>query len=107
MIHIIYRPEHSLVTVEGHAESAEEGKDLICAAVSALTQTLLCNLTLLEARGAIRIEAREADKGSARLHAVPRARYRSVTALIFQTVCVGFDFLASEYPDFVKFEVRG
>lgn len=28
-------------TVEGHAEYAEEGKDIVCSAVSVLTQTIL------------------------------------------------------------------
>ena len=39
MIEITVRPDH--VTVNGHARHGPPGEDIVCAAVSALTQTLL------------------------------------------------------------------
>lgn len=35
------------ISVEGHAEYAEPGKDIVCAAVSVLTQTLIASLETL------------------------------------------------------------
>lgn len=35
------------ITVDGHAEYAETGKDIVCAAVSALTQTLIAGIKSL------------------------------------------------------------
>ena len=107
MIEIIYHPREYLVTVRGHAGSAEEGRDLVCAAVSALTETLECNLVLMEARGAVRFERREGGKGNAALRVTPRTRYRHIVRMVFDTICVGYDFLAGEYPEFIRYEMRG
>ena len=107
MIEIVYHPREYLVTVSGHAGSAEEGKDLVCAAVSALTETLECNLVLMEARGTVRFDRREGGKGKAELRVTPKARYRHIVRLVFDAICVGYDFLASEYPDYIRYEVLG
>lgn len=107
MIRIVYWPDENRVAIEGHAESAKEGEDLICAAVSALAHTLRCNLERLDGLELLRAAEVIMEKGAARLSAVPKVRYRSTVHMIFQSVCVGFDFLADEYPDFVKYEVRG
>lgn len=106
MIEIIYRPEQYMVTIRGHARSAEKGEDLVCAAVSALVNTLRCNAFQLEKAGAARIDSFRLAEGVAELRLAPRARYRHIVRMVQDAVCLGFDFLGSEYPDYVHFEKR-
>ena len=44
---IVVRVAQTGITVDGHAEYAETGKDIVCAAVSALTQTLIAGIKSL------------------------------------------------------------
>lgn len=44
---IVVRVAQTGITVDGHAEYAETGKDIVCAAVSALTQTLIADIKSL------------------------------------------------------------
>ena len=106
MIEIIYRPEQYMVTIRGHAKSAEKGEDLVCAAVSALVNTLRCNAFQLQDAGAAWIDSYRLAEVDAEFRLVPRARYKHIVRMVQDAVCLGFDFLGSEYPDYVHFEKR-
>lgn len=41
---IVVKADNYGITVDGHAGYAESGKDIVCAAVSAITQTLVVSL---------------------------------------------------------------
>ena len=91
----ITRHAPSCVSLEGHANSAPYGKDLVCAAVSALMLTLAANM-----------EGKEAAKivlqpGNSRISCTPDE------APIFDCICLGFEMLARRFPEYVCFlEVR-
>lgn len=42
MIHIYM--DKNVIAIEGHADYAEKGKDIVCASVSAILQTAQCGL---------------------------------------------------------------
>lgn len=46
---IVIKRTEGGVTVSGHANYAENGKDIVCAAVSTLTQTLIASIEVLTA----------------------------------------------------------
>ena len=51
MIEIVYYKNHNRLTITGHAQSGEPGKDLVCAGVTTLVYTLASNVQELEAAG--------------------------------------------------------
>lgn len=108
MIDIVYdRGKHKL-TVKGHAKSAPKGEDLVCAGVSALVYTLAANVThLCEDKSHCRRPVIKLNDGDATIACSPVHGMKALTTLTFNTVCVGFELLAAEYPDFVRYSVKG
>ena len=48
MINAVFERDNYRLTVKGHANSGESGHDLVCAAVSILTDTLVLNIKRLK-----------------------------------------------------------
>ena len=92
------------VTIKGHAMSDEAGKDLVCAAVSALTYTLAENIEAYsslvdEIKAQIRL-----DNGDAEISVAEYPEdIGSILRTTFTAICVGFDKLARTYPENVKY----
>ena len=107
MIDVIYYREHNRVTVNGHAKSDVYGKDLVCAAVSALTLTLAVNVGNLTAKDYVTAHTVKLDPGDAEISCNPRTRYRDSVKQVFMSVCAGFEVLANQYPDYIQYTVRG
>lgn len=107
MIEVTYHREYGRVTIEGHANSGDPGHDLVCAGVSALAYTLAANVGNLEARGMVRRPTVVLEPGKAEIEAKPKPSHKATAALIFQSVCVGFEVLADSYPDYVSYEILG
>ena len=85
------------VQVTGHAHYAEEGKDIVCAGVSALLCTLADNIERISDVHAIKL-----DKGDAIVSCVPLADRMIETVITFGTIVRGFRLMESAYPDHVK-----
>lgn len=107
MIRIVYNKPYCRVTVDGHAHSDEEGKDLVCAAVSALTYTLAANVAHICKGGQAREQVCVMERGHSEISCKPLNRYRYGVALAMDAVCVGYELLAGQYPEYVRYEVRG
>ena len=91
----ITRHAPACVTLEGHANSDVYGRDLICAAVSALALTLAANVEGKEAAEIV------LQPGNSRISCTPDE------APIFDCICLGFEMLARRFPEYVSFlEVR-
>ncbi len=87
-------------TVTGHALYARHGKDIICAAVSALTQTAVLgirNITGIE-------PVTEVCTGrlSVRLPGEISAKKRKDVCLILEVMIAGLKEMAVNYPGFMK-----
>lgn len=102
MINVTYHRKYHKLTVKGHAEYAEEGKDIICAAASILFNTLGSNL---EDDALIRDYKAKTDKGDSEIVVTPNSRMEHIVTLIFDTICRGYDLLALKYPEYIKFEI--
>lgn len=107
MIYVAYHRKYNRVTVDGHAGSGPEGHDLVCSAVSALALTLAGNVAYMEAQGAVRDVITKLDEGSAVIQCSPHRRYKDSVAQIYRAICVGFELLATKYPENISYEVRG
>ena len=106
MIEIHYYRGYHRIAVRGHAGSAEEGKDLVCAAVSALVLTAAANVRRMEDKGCTYSTAVTVDKGDAELAVNPKAYFRLSIMQILDAICAGFEVLSREYPEYVRYEVH-
>ena len=101
MIQVSYEREQHRLTVQGHAQSAEKGKDLICAAVSILVFTLAQNIYELGDKGFLAEYVVRLDEGDAELAC--DGEYHRCYKLVFDTICTGLELLATDFPEHVTF----
>ena len=106
MIQATYYRSYNRLTVTGHARSAEPGKDLVCASASILAYTLAANVANMADNGQVRQPVIKTDKGDAEISCNPRHNLKASVTLVFDTVCVGFELLAQDYPEYISYEIR-
>lgn len=83
------------IEIRGHAGYAEAGKDIVCAGVTTLTQTLIRSMEDLT-RDVIEYEV---SSGSADIH------YRNLSEegkLLVDSFFIGICQIADEFPDYVR-----
>lgn len=107
MIEVTYYREHNRLTVTGHARSDEYGKDLICASASILALTLGANVGHMADSGCVTEPIVRLEEGNAEISCNARTRYRDSVKQVFMSVCAGFEILASKYPAYISYCVRG
>ena len=94
---IAVRVREDGVTVSGHANYAGVGKDIICAGVTSLTQTLIKSMNdLTEDKIEYEMSPGRAD-----------IKYRDLSEagkLLADSFFIGICLIASEFPDYVRIE---
>lgn len=89
-----------ILEVKGHADFGEEGKDIVCAAISILFYTaadiLEDNKKMLETFNY------EMESGEGILFVTPKEKYQGNVQMILLTVLTGFNVMATNYPHNVK-----
>ena len=106
MINIVYHRKYHKLTVKGHAYSGESGRDLICAACSALAYTLAENVSNMESGGQTRNITINLNPGDAEISCYPNSRFNSIVTMIFDAICAGFELLAANYPENITYKIR-
>lgn len=106
MIQITYNRRSHRITAKGHANSAEKGEDLVCAAASVLLYTAAANALSLKEKGFTRHVSAKLHEGDSEIVCVPKCRYEAITDMILTAVCVGFELLSRQYPDNVSYETK-
>ncbi|MDD3369131.1 MAG: ribosomal-processing cysteine protease Prp [Lachnospiraceae bacterium] len=108
MIEIIFKAKEYKITVTGHADSAEKGHDLVCAAVSTLFYTmgeaLFQSAELLEEAPVFKDSEDEEEKV---ISCKPKKDAEGTIARSFWTILIGMEAIAASNPKNVKFIVRG
>ena len=104
MIRVRYTPEKFRILVEGHAGSAEKGRDLVCAAVSTLVLTLAENVARMKKAGWLEGHAVEIMAGKARIQCLPREEWKGASEVVFGAVFAGLELLGERWPEFVRVE---
>ena len=107
MITVVYHRDYHRLTMEGHAQSAEKGHDLVCASASILAYTLAQFVKNMKDAGQIRYPTLELKEGFTLIDCNPSNRISNAVKLAFDTVCAGFELLARDYPDNISYEIRG
>ena len=89
--------------VKGHAESAPEGKDLICAASSAYGfQAIQTVENMFFSDWLVKKPKIWINKGDISIVFRPKEEYYTVCLNMLQVVAVGYQILEEKYPDFVQ-----
>lgn len=104
MIEVLYHRERHRLTVKGHAGSGEKGHDLVCAAASILAYTL--GQAVIQSSVALD-KVIKLEEGDAEISCTPQVRFKNTLTLVFDTICTGFDILAQQYPENIKYSVLG
>jgi uncharacterized protein YsxB (DUF464 family) len=107
MIKVIFataRNHFSGIKVTGHAYSDEPGRDLVCAAVSTLSQTLL---NAIEVVGKIPEEEMlcQVEKGYLKFSIDSKWQSDSLD-LVFKTILIGIEGIERTYPKYVKHIIK-
>ena len=106
MIQAIYYRKYNRLTVTGHAGAAEPGHDLVCASASMLAYTLAANVANMADAGQVRQPIIKNNAGDTEISCNPRHNLKATVTLVFDSVCVGFELLAHDYPEYVSYEIR-
>ena len=94
------------VTCKGHTGYAEEGEDIVCAAVSSVVQTAVLGLMRL---AGIDVEYKVDEKEGFLSATIPEkitAAQRHDADLILRTAYLGVSDLYEEFSDFINLEVE-
>ena len=105
MIQVVYHRNFHRLTVTGHAGAAEPGHDLVCASASMLAYTLAANVANMADAGQVREPIIRNDAGDTEISCNPRHNLKASVTLIFDSVCVGFELLAHDYPEYVSYKI--
>ena len=95
MIEIKIETEKNSITVKGHANYAEIGKDIVCAAVSTLFQAFIASVEELTAD----VITAEIKPGNSRIR---YADLSPVSLILLNSFIVGVEMIADTYPDYVR-----
>ncbi len=85
--------------ITGHANYAAFGKDIVCAAISALTNTLEETLNVLN----ISVEEiKYIDSSPQYMFTKPN----EITDLLMKSYCIGVNMISEEYPEYVTLHLN-
>lgn len=103
MISVIYDRWDFTLTVRGHANTAEYGHDLVCAAASVLLHTYSAAADLLYNRGYVKRINRDIANGQSCIGVEVLPDYVDVVRLALDSVVSGYEFLSARYEDAIEF----
>ena len=104
MIHIVMAntPDFRTVSVKGHANADEYGKDIVCAAASALVCTLAARLEEMHRGGNVTYTIKRGD-ACVTYMGTPGPE----VAGVFETIELGLRMLSERYPRYVEVHREG
>lgn len=102
MIEIVYDRRRNALTCTGHANSAQAGRDIVCAACSMLVYGLAQAVSEI-CKGTKKKPDITLKSGNARIICYPNQKLKPAVEWMFWSYINGFKLLAANYGDFVKF----
>lgn len=99
MTTIRYNEQDLCMEISGHAGAAAPGHDIVCAAATILMRTL--EAAVMEKQSGYVPSVRQRD-GYAKISCVPKPKYRAKCKEVFDTIYLGYELLAANYPQYVR-----
>ena len=106
MIQVVYYRKYNRLTMTGHAGAGDPGHDLVCASASMLAYTLAINVANMADQGQVRQPITKLSDGDAEISCNPKCNLKNTVMLVFDSICVGFELLAHQYPENISYEIR-
>lgn len=104
MTRITYDRLELKVTIEGHANHDEMGKDIVCAGISSLTYTLAMYVDKLNYFGKTPFAPNiRLNEGNAEISVVVWGKHEHQVREVFDAICDGYELIANTYPDNVQY----
>ena len=95
------------IRAEGHAGYAETGKDIVCAGVSVLMETLLGRMLEEQQKtGDVQVTWSAGERGNMAVSVRAQPWRQSWARNLFDLTVYGLRSLAETYPEHVKIEIR-
>lgn len=110
MVHFVFGKKSGklFLAARGHAEAAEVGKDLVCAAATMLAYTLAQSACVLNAEGKLAEEPTiSIASGDADISFAPAAGHEMEAETTMKVIENGAQCLSSSYPDNVQVHYIG
>ena len=104
MIRVSYLRDYHRVSITGHAQSDEKGKDLICASASILAYTLADFVRKANEEDKLKFDLIVLEEGDTIISCTPYYENKTEVITAFDAICRGFELLARDYPDNISFE---
>ena len=89
------------IKLEGHADY-NQGNDIVCAGISALTYTLAQKANDMEAEEKGHVARMGLIPGTARITFVPTNKAEEEWKIALSTILEGYNLIAASYPDNLK-----
>ena len=111
MIFVEFVEVHGVLclSIEGHAETAPEGEDLVCAAASTLAYTAAYSMEKMSEEGKFKGGGEfiaYLEQGDYLLVCTPKPEPLAVARLMLMTVLYGFYALKEAFPDAVSVNIE-
>lgn len=106
MIRAVYDRKDNKITVEGHAYSGEPGHDLICASASMLIYTIAVAVENMKNAEHVSGAVIDLKGGDCVVSCEPYEQFKAAITLIFDSICAGYELLATNYPDNVNYTIK-
>ncbi|WP_227161443.1 ribosomal-processing cysteine protease Prp [Enterocloster citroniae] len=106
-VNIAFDKEYVKVTVKGHAgfgikNNLPEGHDIVCSAISILSQTLIQRLLTMAEENKVLLNLNRYEPGDINIHAVVKKSHMDEVKSTLETISTGYRMIETEYPDYVK-----
>ena len=92
---IVVNVQKDRITVSGHAEYAEPGKDIVCAAISTLSQVFVASVEELTAA-----QMKTAQTGGYMEIVIEESTERA--QVLLDSFLLGCRMIADQYPEYVR-----
>ena len=93
------RQDGNRISIEGHAEYAEPGRDIVCAAISTLTQVLIASVEELTAA-----DIKHAVTSGYTVIDIKESTERA--QVLLDSFFIGCQMVAEQYPEYVRVTKR-
>ncbi len=94
--------DNYIISIEGHAGFAQRGSDIVCAAISTITYTLLNAIRWAQDGDCLYIRTENVSDGSIYLEVEPYDFAKEKVDTIIETCLTGFSLIEEEYPDYIR-----
>lgn len=94
------------IKLNGHANYAPNGQDIVCAATSMITFMLLQMIDNMNARNEVSIIRKRQEEGFVDVEISVRKAYQNSFDIVLEVILTGYKLLGNKYPNNIFLETN-